>query len=290
MSGNGPTGRRPGETFDDYLDRARARVAAVARERSGETTPADAPPPPAEPVRPPQPAVAHSPAAHPAETADAAREARRRGVVAAIARDEEPAGGFKPVSVGLPPSVQAAAGLRVERVRILKADVPASLPRRTPKAPFMARVREVVKGLAGHGVSERCLEDVAEACLYFEEKRGGFAQVGLNAIATVARYCARHVQRALHLLEGGGLFDVLNVPYREGDEWWRDANIYVATMDEEPAPLPADVEGPDPVLPASTSRALGGASRLAALFGLVLRAGGLNTSPAHNYRTRTAPA
>jgi hypothetical protein len=139
-------------------------------------------------------------------------------------------------------------------------------------------------------VSERCYEAAAKAYLYFEGKRGGLAQVGYKAIAAVAGYCERQMQRALKGLEGAGILDILNVPYREDDEWRRDENIYVATIDAEPPPVPADVDAPDPVLPASASRALGGGSRLAALFGLVLRAGGLNTSPASNYRTRPAPS
>jgi hypothetical protein len=138
-------------------------------------------------------------------------------------------------------------------------------------------------------VSERCYEATAEAYLYFERKRGGFAQVGYKGWAAITGYCERQVQRAVKGLEGAGIFDILNVPYREDDEWRRDENIYVATVDAEPPPVPADVDAPDPVLPASVSRALGGGSRLAALFGLVLRAGGLNTSPASNYRTRPAP-
>jgi hypothetical protein len=194
------------------------------------------------------------------------------------------------VGAALPASTQAAAGLPVERLRILRQDVPDLLPRKTPAAAFYARVRAWAEGAMRHGVSARCYEAAAKAYLYFEGKRGGLAQVGYRGMAAISGYCARQMQRAILGLEGAGLLDVMNVPYREGDEWWRDANIYVATMDEEPPPLPADVDGPDPVLPTSVSRALGGASRLAALFGLVLRAGGLNTSPASNYRTRPAPA
>jgi hypothetical protein len=218
-----------------------------------------------------------------------AREARRRGVEAAIARGEEPTGRFEGIAAVLPPSVQAAAGIPVRPPRILKADVPDSIPRKTPKTSFMPHVRVMILSVLGRGVSKRCLEDVAEAVVILERDRG-FTWAGLKSIATVSRYCVRHVWRALRLLIAAGLFHFMHVPYREGDEWWRDANIYVATMDEEPAPVPADVDAPDPVVPASVSRELGGGARLAALFGLVLRADGLNTSAATNYRTRPRPA
>jgi hypothetical protein len=236
-------------------------------------------------VAPPAP----PPTARPVETMEAAREARRRGVAAAIARDQEPAGRFEGIASVLPAATQSAAGLPVKRLRILKNDVPASLPRATPPAALFARVRAWVRSTVPHGVSERCYEAAAKAYLYFEGKRGGLAQVGYKGFAAVAGYCERQMQRALKGLEGAGIFDILNVPYREDDEWRRDENIYVATIDAEPPPVPADIDAPDPVLPASVSRALGGGSRLAALFGLVLRAGGLNTSPASNYRTRPAP-
>jgi hypothetical protein len=268
-----------------FLRQKIAEADAKAAVESG----AIASPPTGAPPPPPLPAVAPPRAVPSAETTDDAREARRRGVAAAIARGEEPAGRFEGIASALPAATQAAAGLPVRRLRILKNDVPASLPRQTPMARFMARVREVAATLVGQGVSARCLETTAESLVVMEKGRG-FTWLGLNAIATVTKYCTRQIQRATRLLEGSGLFDIMNVPYREGDEWWRDANIYVATMDEEPAPLPADVEAPDPVVPASASRALGGGSRLAALFGLVLRAGGLNTSPASNYRTRPAPS
>lgn len=289
MSG---AGRRPGETFNQYLDRVQLETRAIAAAR-GE----DVSPPPNLPEARTQTSVpamnaivtAPSPRAA-SETAEDARAARRRGVAAAIARDEEPRGQFQPVSAALPTSTQAATGLPAQRLRILRSDVPASIPRETPMAAFMARVRQAAKGLSGQGVSPRCVEAAAEACVVLERKRGGFAWTGFNGLATVAGYCARQLQRAMRWLEGQGLIDVMNVPYREGDEWWRDANIYVPTMDAEPSPLPADTAGPDPVLPASTSRALGGGARLAALFGLVLRAGGLNTSPVRNYRGRPAPA
>jgi hypothetical protein len=282
-----PPPRIPGESTQDYKARITPLVSQHLRTAAAESPPSA---PSLSPPLPPTRAELRG-AGQSLEEQQAAATAKARAKEAADRRLEERDRRKLPtVGAALPASTQAAAGLRVERVRILKNDVPESLPRKTPKAAFMAHVRKVVKGLRGRGVSERCLEDVAEGYFYFEDKRGGFAQVGLNGFAAVVRYCARHIQRAWRLLEGGGLFDVMNVPYREGDEWWRDANIYVATMDEEPPPLPADVEGPDPAVPASASRALGGASRLAALFGLALRAGGLNKFPASNYRTRPAPA
>jgi hypothetical protein len=226
----------------------------------------------------------------PRESEDEARKARRRGIEAAIERDEEPSGKFQGVAAVLPPSVQAAAGLRVERLRILKANVPASLPRETPPAALYARVRAWFEGMPPHGVSRRCYEAAAKTYLHFEEKRGGFVQAGYKAWAAFSGYCARHMQRAVIGLEGAGILDIMNVPYRDNDEWRRDENIYVATMDAEPPPVPADVDAPDPIVPAWVSRALGGASRLAAWFGLALRAGGLNTTPASNYRTRPRPA
>jgi hypothetical protein len=229
------------------------------------------------------------PAVPPAETTDAAREARRRGVAAAIARGEEPAGRFEGIASALPPSVQAAADLPIERLKILKTLLPESLPRKTPMGGFMNRVRDVIPTLVGRGVSARCLEATAEALVVLEKARG-FTWAGLKGIATVAKYCARHIQRATRLLEGAGLFQVMSVPYRDGDNWWRDANIYIATMDEEPVPLPADVEGADPVPPPPAFRALTGGARLAALFGLVLRDGGLSRPPAPKNRTRPAPA
>jgi hypothetical protein len=270
---------------------------AAAAEAPAEPAPEPAPDPAFAPPRAATSAAAINAAGNdgatpgkPADPVQAAREARRRGVAAAIARGEEPQGDYRSIETALPQATRAAAGLRAQRLRILRADVPASLPRETPKAAFMARVRAASKGLSGLGVSARCVEAAAEAYLVLERKQGGFAWGGFNSLATIAGYCARHIQRAMRWLEGAGLLDVLNTPYREGDEWWRDANIYVATMDAEPAPLPADVAGKDPVLPAATSRALGGAARLAALFGLVLRAGGLNTSPARDYRARGSPA
>lgn len=210
--------------------------------------------------------------------------------MAAIARGDEPEGRFQSLADALPPSTQSAAGLPVKRLRILKSDVPASLPRETPAAAFHARVRAFAESASPHGVSVRCYEAAAKAYLYFERKRGGLAQVGYKGMAAIAGYCERQMQRAVKGLEGAGILDVLNVPYREDDEWRRDENIYVATIDAEPPPVPADVDAPDPVVPASASRALGGGTRLAAWFGLVLRAGGLNTSPASNYRFRPAPA
>ena len=276
--------------FQALLDAAAARVREEAARRGEDVTPS---PPPAGDVS--YPAVTAALTAQPApapfpETTTDAREARRRGVEAAIERDEEPAGRFEGIAAVLPPSTQAAAGLRVERLRILRANVPDSLPRKTPAAALYARVRTWFKGTTPHGVSLRCYEATAKAYLYFEEKRGGFAQVGYKGWAAVSGYCARHTQRAALGLEGAGILDIMNVPYREDDEWRRDENILVATIDAEPPPVPADVEAPDPVLPASVSRALGGGARLAALFGLVLRAGGLNTPAATNYRNRPRPA
>jgi hypothetical protein len=273
------TGPRAGETNRDYWDRLNNE--RLAREKGEPPAP---PPLPAAPVTP-APRV-QAPAMPRTEEA---REARRRGVVAAINRGEEPEGKPRSVAQALPAATQRAAGLRVERVRILRALVPASLPRETAAALWKARILAAVAQLPNHGVSERCYELVADAILYWERKGKGFAQIGLPGLAKVARYCVRQLQRAINGLEATGMLDVVNVLHREDNEWRRDENIYVPTIDAEPAPLPADVAAADPVLPASVSRALGAGARLAALFGMVLRDGGLNVFAPRGDRVRPAP-
>src|SRR6266481_3276664 len=197
-----------GESPKEYLDRLnRERLV-----RQGVTEPAPDPPPPVVAGDVSHAAMTASAlATRPpvSETAEQAREARRRGVTAAIARGEEPGGRFQSLAAALPSSTRAAAGMRVQRLRILKSDVPDSLARETPMAAFMARVRAAAKRLEGQGVSPRCVEATAEACVVLERKRGGFAWAGLNSFATLAGYCTRQIQRAMRWLEGQGLIDVM---------------------------------------------------------------------------------
>ena len=282
--GYGPHGIETGREYLERLDRERlARLEAEGG---------------ASAVAEPEPAPVVSSAPMPADpepepdSPDAARAARRRGLVAAIARGEEPAGAPRPISAMLPPQVQAAARIRVNHWKVHKADVPERIDRETAAGDWFARIRAAAAG--GHpGLSWHAIEKYAEKLIYVERRdRVGFVQRTGEQFAKLMGYCERHVTRLKNWFEAHGLFDVLNVLVRDADGLLvRGANIYVPTVDVPPAPLPADVEGADPVPSAAASRAFGGLARLAALFGLRERPWGLNATPISSSRLRRpAPA
>jgi hypothetical protein len=198
-------------------------------------------------------------------------------------------GPWSTIGSNLPPNAQAAWKLRVKHPRILKVDI-RPIARETDETALRAGVR------AFYAVPRRgypllgSMQQAVSAILYVERADAmGLANRTLEQMATIAGHCVRTFQRCKDLLVALGLIDQANsvVPAPDGGAYWLDANVYVPTVDVAPAPLPADVGKPDPVLPAAVSRALGGFNRLAALFGLFARPRGLNTTP---LRTHPAPA
>lgn len=269
--------------------------------RSGETPSAatgTASPPEAKPVEQAHPqatglsptdAAALPPAEQPTDEDLAALNAKATAEAAKIdARDaRRPSVGlFSSIASKLPPIAQAAGKLRVKHPRILKADI-RPIARQTDESAIRSKLRAFYavprKGYPLLGSMQQALS----AILHVERADGmGFANRTLKAMATIAGHSVRTFQRCKDTLVATGLIDqACSVVAAPGGGYWLDANVYVPTVDVAPAPLPADVRKPDPVLPIAVK--LGGLARLAALFGLMARPTGLNTTP---LRSNPSPA
>jgi hypothetical protein len=294
MAAHTPWAALPGESTQAF--RARTHAEVRARLQAGET-PAFIQAALGRPAAPLPPSRAVTEAELAALQADAATRAaslegedsRRYGDAGANWFNAGPRA-VRSVGSALPANVRAASGLRVGHLRIKEADI-KPIARETPAAKFRAAAEAAIVsfGLKGFGISAKAVEKFVDKIIAVEMRdRVGFARRTLRGWRTLTRYCERHCQRVLKWLEASGLLDVLNTLLRDADGYWvRGANIYVPTIDAEPWPLPADVNAPDPLLPAVISRALGAASRLGALFGLAVRPGGLNVTP---LRARHSPA
>ena len=190
--------------------------------------------------------------------------------------------------------MRAAADLRVNHHKIQKADV-GPIDRETDAPAWYAQIRAVRCVPGQKGPLFGSLMQVAWAMVALERRRAmGFAWATYEGLAKVAGCCPKTVERCMRFFEAHNLVDTLNVLFRRTDgALRRDANIYVPTIDRPPAPLPADVKGADSVRSAVVSRAFGGLSRLAALFGLRARPWGLNATPISparlSYGARLAP-
>jgi hypothetical protein len=131
------------------------------------------------------------------------------------------------------------------------------------------------------GVSLDAMYGFARLIRWVEEHDGvGYARRTARQFAGLSRAfassvfggasscCERHIRRLQGAFALTGLVAILNTMIRHGADLWRAANVIVPSVDIVPAPLPADVDAPDPVQPESLSGVHGVAARLAALFGL----------------------
>ena len=156
-------------------------------------------------------------------------------MTAAIARDEEPSGGFQS-SQALPASTQAGAGLPLRRPRIHHDDL-RPLKRTTPAAEFLAFIE--ARFVSGCGVALRAVKEFARQYLKLEEGDGvGYCRRRLSEWARRIGYSARHTHRIISALEGWGALSVsgTRVTTDSGD-FWRAANICIANLDASPPPL-----------------------------------------------------
>jgi hypothetical protein len=192
----------------------------------------------------------------------------------------QPRDAERQVGDALSPATRAAAGLRVNHHKIHKADV-KPIERETDASAWYALIRARHRDARGERPGLAFVLRVCGAIVAAEVADGmGFARRTYQELARWAGCCSRTVERCVRFLETHNLLDTLNVLYRTTDgALWRDANIYVPTIDRPLAPLPADVKGADPVRSMAMSRVFGGLSRLAALFGLRQRPWGLNATP-----------
>lgn len=159
----------------------------------------------------------------------------------------------------------------------MTGDVPKNIDRRTDERACFAIVTDTARKFPHPGISGHAIDDVvAGYCRIEQQQNTGMVRATLKFMAAVTGYSMRHLQRVNRWLEAHGLFDVMNEMIRvEGFGLYRRNNIYVIAVDAAPVPLSADVPGAD-VRPAP--RTTGGLARLAALFGLVARPRGLNTT------------
>jgi hypothetical protein len=275
-----PTERLPGETLVQFTDRV------LARARGESVPPPAAPAPPRMPLSPEDEQLA---ALNAAATVGAKAQDEAHGPDG-LNWFKAPKASFGATVGHVVEKLRYAAG-RVWNPKIHCADV--KIPGRFVRPPKNWD-RDVLKDFRAKRVKGDVRVNTFKgvvATMHDMARHGrGFVQSAYAGIAQLSDCCSESFRKVLRWVEDNGWVGTFNALYRDEDgALKRDANVYLLFGKQEAVEI-----SETPPEDRGLKREARTLSRGASLFGLVVRAWGLNATPPpsnrHNLRTAPAPA
>lgn len=280
------TERRPGESFYDWTDRVRAAARDVALERGEEVTL----PPPVAPTHTPSAAPA-PPQPSPQPRAEVSPPPLSPSALGNIGR------GIGDIAGRVVEVVNRRIGRRfTPKMRDADVETPPGRVIRPPQNLVEDMVADFKrKRVPGVDISVIYFRAIVEKAIHKLAKDGrGFFQRSFKAMATLAEMGRETVRKGVAWMRDNGWLGVLNALYRDDPDNDPDIDPTEARRDKHEAnvyipfgkAIADEIAATSPDLRAKKWEAMT-LARGAVIFGLFVRDGGLNKSPA---RRHPAPA